>query len=354
MTGRPPVDPAIAHPLRVAQVVCTDLFAGVERYVATLATGLGRAGHQVVVLGGQRGSMTDTLGAEPVTWMPAANVPAATRALLAAHPFDVVHVHMTAAELAGTLASLRHRAPLVSTRHFAETRGSSAPARAVGHLVGRRIAAQLAISEYVADRIEGPSVVVSPGTPTVPVRPSSREREPVVLVAQRLETEKRTDLALGAWAASGLAADGWELHLAGDGAERGALEELAARLGVVDSCRFLGRRSDITECYLTASMLLAPRSDEPFGLSVVEAMAAGLPVVAGAGGGHDATVGACPAARLFPAGDVTRAGELLASLAADPAGRDRYGEALAAVQAERFSAEAQVAATLDVYRSVLA
>lgn len=60
---------------------------------------------------------------------------------------------------------------------------------------------------------------------------------PVVLVAQRLETEKHTDIALRAWQRSELAQSGWEIHLAGGGAQEGVLRSLAQDLAVTDSVR---------------------------------------------------------------------------------------------------------------------
>jgi glycosyltransferase involved in cell wall biosynthesis len=186
----------------------------------------------------------------------------------------------------------------------------------------------------------------------VPAPAGAPEREPVVLVAQRLDPEKRTDVALEAWQRSGLAAQGWRLDIAGTGRERDRLAERAARLGIGASCRFLGARSDMATLYRRASILLAPRPDEPFGLSVVEAMAAALPVVAAGGGGHLETVGLSEGAALFPPGDTQAAGRTLAELATDPARREAYGQALRATQQARFSSGRQVADTLALYRSL--
>jgi glycosyltransferase involved in cell wall biosynthesis len=259
---------------------------------------------------------------------------------------------MTAAELAAVSAA---DAPVVATRHFAATRGSGRVGRTVGRYVTPRLAAQVAISDYVAERVEGPSTVVHPGVPSFlrEAEPDpGAERRPVVLMAQRLEAEKRTDLGLRMWAASGLAADGWELLVAGTGALRADLEALAQDLGVAGSVRFLGARSDMDVLLATSAVFLAPRPDEPYGLSVVEAMAHGTPVVAAAGGGHDETVGAADGAVLVPADDVETAGARLARLARDPARRAAYGEELRAVQQHRFGLEAHADGIEAVYRTV--
>lgn len=333
----------------VVHVVCTDAFAGVERYVTTLARTQAARGLQVRVLGGSADRMPQELAGSGVAWEPAAT-PWRAAAALRRTRARLVHAHMTAAELAAVTAA---RAPVVATRHFADRRGSSAPGRAVGRYVTPRLAAQIAISRFVADRVEGPSTVVHPGVPTVPRTEPAAPRRPVVLMAQRLEAEKRTDLGLRMWATSGLADAGWELHVAGDGSRRPDLEALASALGVAGSCRFLGARSDVGDLLASAAVFLAPRPDEPYGLSVVEAMAHGTPVVAGRGGGHDETVGAADGAVLVPADDVPAAGRALAALAGDAERRAAYGEELRAVQQHRFGPEAHADGVAAVYRTVL-
>lgn len=333
----------------VVHVVCTDAFAGVERYVTTLARTQDARGLRVQVLGGSAARMPAELAGSGVRWAPA---PTPLRAAAALRRLDtrLVHAHMTAAELAATVAA---RAPVVATRHFAATRGSSGLGRAVGRFIGPRLAAQVAISAFVAERVEGPSTVVHPGVPVVGRDPGAPARRPVVLMAQRLEAEKRTDVGLRVWAASGLADAGWELLVAGTGALRPDLEALAVDLGVAGSVRFLGARSDVDDLLASASVFLAPRGDEPYGLSVVEAMAHGTPVVAGRGGGHSETVGVADGAVLVPEEDVAAAGAALAALARDPERQAAYGEELRALQQRRFGPEAHADGIGAVYASVL-
>lgn len=333
----------------VVHVVCTDAFAGVERYVTTLARTQDARGLRVQVLGGGGARMPAELAGSGVRWAPAAT-PLRAAAALRRLDTRLVHAHMTAAELAAAVAA---RAPVVATRHFAATRGSSGLGRAVGRFVSPRLAAQIAISAFVADRVEGPSTVVHPGVPSVPRDPAAPPRRPVVLMAQRLEAEKRTDVGLRVWAASGLAASGWELLVAGTGALRPGLEALAVDLGVAGSVRFLGARSDMDVLLASASVFLAPRGDEPYGLSVVEAMAHGTPVVAGRGGGHSETVGALDGAVLVPEEDVAAAGAALARLARDPERRTAYGEELRALQQRRFGLDVHADGIAAVYASVL-
>jgi glycosyltransferase involved in cell wall biosynthesis len=259
---------------------------------------------------------------------------------------------MTAAEVAAALAFPIAGPALVTTRHFAARRGVGPVAKVIASVAARRLRAQIAISRFVADRIEGSSIIVHPGVPRVDGT-SAAERDHVVLVAQRLEPEKRTDHALLAWAASGLGQAAWRLQIAGEGSQARYLGELAERIGVRETVDLLGPRADVAHLMRRAALFLASASNEPFGLSVVEAMAAGLPVVAAAGGGHLETAGTVDSTALYPPDDPGAAGRLLAELAADPHRRDRYGAALQAAQREHFTVDRQVEATLDVYRSVL-
>ena len=121
----------------------------------------------------------------------------------------------------------------------------------------------------------------------------------------------------------------------------------------MSSVEFLGHRRDMWELMRAAGVLLAPRTDEAFGLSVVEAMARGLPVVAAGSGAHLETVGSAPGAALFEPGDADDAARLLRELADSQEERESYGARLQVVQRERFTVEQQARRTDAVYRELL-
>lgn len=340
-----------AAPLRILHAVRSDGFAGVEHHVATLAIAQRALGHRVAVIGGDPTAMRAAIGEPAIRTRPAVTVLDTALAIDAWRRCDILHVHMTAAEIAAVLAVRSWSVPVVSTRHFGGRRGTSLGGRLAAPLVERRVSAQIAISEYVAGLIGGPSTVVHHGVPSTTASPAAAGRSPIVLVVQRLEEEKATDVALRAFARAQLARRGWRLEIAGEGSARPRLERLAVSLGIAPATRFLGRRSDVPVLMRRAGIFLATCPVEGLGLSVLEAMAAGMPVVAARAGGHVETVGAAPGAALF--GDVAEAARLLARLADDSLERERYGGTLQRLQRERFTVEAQALATEAVYRSVL-
>ncbi len=339
-------DRAVAGTLSIVHVVLTGAFAGVERYVCQVANGLAGRGHRVEVIGGDPLRMRDEL-LPSVDHRPATSVRRGTALLAGRRDADLVHVHMTAAEIAAWLARPADRLPTVATRHFARGRGSSAAARALARIAARSIARDIAPSEYVARTISGPSVLIPNG---VVDQPQASLDAPTVVMLQRLDREKAPEVGIRAWACSGLPASGWTLVVAGSGLLRPDLEALVGTLGCAGSVTFAGQVADTDALLARSSILLAPTSEDAFGLSVVEAMARGVPVVAAEGGGHLETVGG--AGMLFPAGDAAAAARALEELAGDPDLRRRVGATLRARQQERFSLARHLDRLEELYRSV--
>ncbi len=338
---------AAARPLSVVHVVVTDAFAGVERYVAQVAGDLAARGHRVHTIGGDPARMRAELPVA-VSVHPATTLLTAARALATMRDVDLVHVHMTTAEGAAWLARPFHPVPVVATRHFARGRGSTAVARALASVTSRAITCDIAISQFVADAIDGPSVLISNG---VPHRPQAPLEARTVVMLQRLEPEKAPLVGLESFARSGLGDRGWTLTVAGVGRLRADMEEAAQQWGVAGSTEFAGYVVDTDSLLEGASIVLAPGHLDGFGLSVVEAMAHGVPVVAARGGGHLETLG--EDGLLFPSGDVEAAATDLRRVADDPALRHSVGRTLRRRQQRAFSLPRHVDRLEELYRAVL-
>ena len=339
--------------LRILHAIRSDGFAGVEQFVLRLAIAQAADGHHVAVIGGAAERMHPELAAAGVEHVPAARTIEVVRPVRSrATDVDVVNTHMTAADAAAVIALTgRPRPALVSTRHFAQRRGRVGPVP-IDAFVRRRIDAEISISAAVAASVDRPSTVVHTGLDPRPLG-DGRPRDRTVLIAQRLEPEKHTHVAVRAFAASGLAADGWTLEVAGDGSERGALQALVDALGLDALVRFSGFRSDLPAVMDRAAILIAPCPVEGLGLTVLEAMAGGLPVLAAAAGGHVELLEDLDGRTLFTPDDADDASRRLRALADDEPGLTELGAAERTRQQAAFSTRSQADGTEAVYRGVL-
>ena len=160
----------------------------------------------------------------------------------------------------------------------------------------------------------------------------------VLLMVARLDAIKDQPTLLRAFAMAKL--PGWQLQLVGDGPRRSELEALIADLGLDAEVRCLGRRTDVPELLGQADLFaFSTTAAEGFGIALVEAMAAGLPVMA-------SDVPACrelladgTAGVLVPAADVSAWTQTLETLMGDEGARQRLSLA-AREHANRYGIEA--------------
>ena len=333
---------------RIVHLVVTRKFAGVERYVATTASEVARRGYATTVVGGDPEHMPRVVGTE-VRWLPGATAAEALRSLATLGGQDVCHAHMTMAEVIAVAARPLHRAPVVSTRHFAAPRGSVRATRLLAPVISAALSFEIAASEYIASRIERrPDTVLLNAVPASPNlwRPESR----LVLVAQRLEAEKDTITALRAWQTARMWEEGWSLRVVGRGSQREALEAWV-RSEAVPNVSFAGWVPDVAAELAAAGMVLASAPTEPCGLVALEAMAAGVPVVACAGGGHLETVGRLADPPMFAPGDGDAAADALRSLLPVEA-RSRVSRAGRELVQSAFTVERHVDRLLEAYDSL--
>jgi len=147
-------------------------------------------------------------------------------------------------------------------------------------------------------------------------------------------------------------------ELAGDGPERGALEARAHQLGIARRVEFLGQlpnaelRARLREAW---DVFVLPSLEEPLGIVIVEAMCAGLPIVATAAGGVVDLVRDGETALLVPPGDSAALAAAQVRLAQDQDLRERLGRAARAdYEQGPFTPAAVGSATIASYRAALA
>ncbi|WP_248965903.1 glycosyltransferase [Sphaerisporangium perillae] len=151
---------------------------------------------------------------------------------------------------------------------------------------------------------------------------------PRVLGVGRLAPVKRFDRLITAFARAGRTRGRWELHLIGDGPERGRLRVHAARLGVADRVVFRGRvpAAEMGQEFLNGAILGLASEHEGLPLVVGEAASYGMPTVAfDVSGGVRSLVLDGATGVLVPPADVDAFTGALSGLMADPARRRRLG-----------------------------
>jgi phosphatidylinositol alpha-mannosyltransferase len=144
------------------------------------------------------------------------------------------------------------------------------------------------------------------------------------------------------------------LEIGGDGPERRALERLADDLGLRD-VRFRGfiPSEDLPGLFHRADLFCAPATHaESFGIVLLEAMAAGLPIVAAANAGYAEVLATYPGNLLVPPGDDRALAGALASLAAAPGYRAAIGRRNL-LAAQNYSWDAVGGTIREVYEAAL-
>ena len=365
--------------MRIAYIVTrADPIGGAQIHVRDLAAAVQAQGHSPVVITSGHGPFVDGLREReiPTVILRHLSAPIAPlrdlralqeiRAALRDLRPDLVAAHSSKAGILGRLAGRSMHIPVVFTAHgWAFTPGIPALQAAVyrqierfaGPLTSKIITVsefdrQLALDARIA--VEERVVTVHNGMPDVPPRlRADPGRTPVRLVmVARFEPQKDHSTLLRALA--GLREQSWELDLIGDGPLMDQMGSLAASLGIGDRVHFLGQRMDVDQILARSQVSLLVSNWEGFPLTILEAMRAGLPVVASSVGGISESVRDEETGYLVPRGGVERLRDRIGRLLTAPALRVRLGTTGRARYDQHFTLAHTVTKTLAVYRDVLA
>jgi L-malate glycosyltransferase len=143
------------------------------------------------------------------------------------------------------------------------------------------------------------------------------------------------------------------LIMVGDGPDRVDAEQEARALDVHDRVHFLGKLESVAPLLAGADLFLLPTSVESFGLSALEALASGVPVIGAEAGGLPEVVRDGETGVLRPVGDVEGMAEASIAILRDPARWHAMSTRAAADARERFGLEAVVAQYESFYQSTL-
>lgn len=162
-----------------------------------------------------------------------------------------------------------------------------------------------------------------------------RHGGPFVIVS-RLRREKDIPTLLRAVARVVAQDPTFRLEIAGDGYEQDALESLSAELGLTEHVRFLGLVRDVPSVLRRASGFVLSSTSEGIPVTLLEAMARGLPIVATAVGGIPEVVVPGETGRLVPPSNPETLAEALLSVWRDPSQGEAMGRAGRARVEEHF------------------
>jgi N-acetyl-alpha-D-glucosaminyl L-malate synthase BshA len=353
-------------------VLCHPTYGGSGVLASELALSLAQAGHSVHVFSHQvparlvaeAGAVQVHVGQGlpyPLFQSPPHDL-ALISAILDAHandrdgPFDVLHAHyavphaVSACVARAAAGDLGSRPPprVVTTLHGTDITlvGSDPSYAPLTDWAIRRSDATTAVSEWLAGATRAsfcsgapcPIEVIPNFVDTERFRPLPSERasgQPTVVHVSNFRPVKRVPFLIEAFARARVGTDAL-LLLVGDGPEQGACRRRVSELGLESCVRFLGERDSLPELLAHGDVFALASREESFGLSALEAMSCGLPVVATAVGGVPEVVEQGVSGLLCAVDDLESFAAALRSLLSDRGRARELGRAARDVARERF------------------
>ena len=144
------------------------------------------------------------------------------------------------------------------------------------------------------------------------------------------------------------------LVMVGDGPDRGLAQDEARQLGVADRVQFLGRIDNVAPLLASADLFLLPSDNESFGLSALEALACGVPVVASNAGGIPEVIRDGITGALRPVGDVDGMASAAIAILSDDEHWAQMSVSAAADARDRFSEDRVIGQYEATYEDALA
>lgn len=370
----------MSEKIRVLELLVSTDLGGGPIHVRDLIAGLSRGEFEITVAAPGGGPLVDAyreLGAHfvdlPLDRLSVWKNYRRVRRLIHDRHIQVVHSHGKGAGLVGRLAALFAPVKAVHTfhgLHADDARIGRRPYVGLERLLAMVTDVLIHVSPGQAHEAEaiglappGRTKVIVNAIDSARVRALaqhhslSREalglptKAPVLGTVARFDPIKALDVLVDAFARLSPQWKHARLLIVGDGPERGRLEALTRELKVADRVRFAGFIADAPRCMPTMDLYVSASRREGLPLSVLEAMACSVPVVATRVAGHVDAVEDGVTGLLVPGDDPAVLASAMETLLADPERRRRMGEAGRERVERHFSVGRMVAATAGVYRA---
>jgi glycosyltransferase involved in cell wall biosynthesis len=286
--------------------------------------------------------------------------------------YQVVHTHTSKGGFVGRLAARLARVPvIVHTVHgFAFHEQSPASVRffysALERLASRWCDRIISVSEFHREwaielgMCSGRRILAIPnGIAEAPrIRDvqaaeirremGAQEGDLVILSMARLAADKGLEYLIEAAAMLPRTGRPIRIVIAGDGPARARLEQFALGKAVTDRVSFLGFREDVGDLLAASDMIVLPSLREGLSIALLEAMAAGKPIIATSIGSQREVASHADMARLVPPADARALADSILSLAAQPELMARLATNARAVYESRYTENRM----LDSYRQL--
>jgi glycosyltransferase involved in cell wall biosynthesis len=360
-----------AHRMRILQLCSAREIGGGERHVIDLVNGLARRGHDVFA-----GLRPDSPLTDKLTELPPQNVielpmPNALRVTTAAklvrfarkNQIKIVHAHVARDYPLAALIAIRAGSSLILTRHLLF------PLNRIHRLTLRRAGSVIAVSHAVAESLrarrifrDDQIVVIHNGIDVDHFaartsRPKPAERLRVGTVGYLAPIKGQEDFIRAAAIVCAKRAD-VDFVLAGEDKSRTrknrrVLEHLVGALGLNQRVGLMSWVDDVADFLSTLDIFVSPARSESFGVSIVEAMAAGVPVIATMSEGASEIIDTGVTGRFVPVADPAGMANAISELLDDESLRQSLAANATRAVRERFSLEQMLEATESVYRRAL-
>ncbi len=368
--------------MRILQICSAREIGGGERHLADLANNLAARGHEVfaaIAPGSPVRAELSSLTAEDIIELPMRNALSVSSALRLARfvrqrEIEIVHAHVARDYPLAALAAGRSGARLVLTRHVLF------PLSKIHRLTLRRTSRVIAVSEAVAQSLRAQNIFPSQKIftihngidvehfaresrstgvpPVIPAQNADEARFRVGMVGHLAPIKGQEEFIRAAAIVCRVRSD-VDFVIAGedksrDGGNRANIEKLVHDLDLRGRVQLTGWIDDVAAFLATLDLFVSPARAEPFGLSIVEAMAAGVPVIATASEGAREIIDVDESGRLVPIGDVEALAKAIGDLLGDGNERERLARNATAVVHSKFTLPRMVDRVEQSYREVIA
>ena len=355
-----------------------DILGGAQSHVRELSLQLRGLGHEVTVITGPPGVFTRQLDRDGIPTLQVRSLVHPVRphrdlaalvelrsALRRLQP-DLLCAHTAKAGSLGRVAARLERIPSIFTPHgwSMVDRATLRPHpifRCIESLAGSLGGRVINVCEFERDLARRCRVCPAASLEVVPngiaetelTRTRSIEAQPakIVMVARFVAQKDHSSLLQ---ALAGLAAMEWSLFLVGGGDLRSSVMAQVQAYGLYSRVRILAPETDVGRLLMEAQLFVLSTHFEAMPISILEAMRAGLPVIATDVGGVREAVHHGKTGLLVSPGDVAGLRAALGALIGGPAERRQLGDAGRSCWASQFTATVMATKTIEVYQRALA